>query len=93
MNPTEMKMVGLLEDLKENHHAFGVKGNMESSGMEAWETIRLKEVTLRAGLPLTIKLGGAEALTDMRGRGVERDWWAESERRPKRPEPSPPPES
>jgi 4-hydroxy-2-oxoheptanedioate aldolase len=66
MNATEMKMVGLLEDLKENHHAFGVKGNMESSGMDAWETIRLKEVTLRAGLPLTIKLGGAEALTDMR---------------------------
>lgn len=66
MNAAETKMVGLLEDLKENHHAFGVKGNMESSGMEAWETMRLKEVTMRAGLKLTIKLGGAEALTDMR---------------------------
>lgn len=66
MNATETRMVDLLTDLKENHHAIGVKGNMESSGMQTWEAMRLKEVTMRAGLKLTVKLGGAEALTDMR---------------------------
>lgn len=66
MNAAEMRMVDLLTDLKENHHAVAVKGNMESSGMQTWEAMRLKEVTMRAGLKLTIKIGGGEALTDMR---------------------------
>jgi len=66
MNATEKKMVELLVDLKENHHALAVKGNMESSGMQTWELMRLKEVVMRAGLRLTIKIGGAEAITDMR---------------------------
>ena len=66
MNAIEMKMVDLLIELKENHHAAGVKGNLESSGMQTYETMRLKEVTMKAGLNLTIKIGGAEAITDMR---------------------------
>jgi hypothetical protein len=66
MNAMEMKMVDLLIDLKENHHAVGVKGNMESSGMQTWEIMRLKEICMKAGLKLTIKIGGAEAITDMR---------------------------
>lgn len=66
MNATERKMVDLLVDLKENHHATAVKGNMESTGMQTWELMRLKEVVMRSGLKLTIKLGGAEAITDMR---------------------------
>ena len=66
MNATETKMIDLLVDLKENHHAVGLKGNMESSGMQTWELMRLKEVAMRAGLKLTVKLGGAEAITDMR---------------------------
>lgn len=66
MNATETKMIDLLVDLKENHHAVGLKGNMESTGMQTWELMRLKEVAMRADLALTIKLGGAEAITDMR---------------------------
>jgi len=66
MNAMEMKMIDLLLDLKENHHAVGLKGNMESTGMQTWELMRLKEVAMRAGLKLTVKLGGAEAITDMR---------------------------
>ena len=66
MNATETKMIDLLVDLKENHHAVGLKGNMESSGMQTWELMRLKEVAMRTGLKLTVKLGGAEAITDMR---------------------------
>ncbi|MDB5811840.1 MAG: 2,4-dihydroxyhept-2-ene,7-dioic acid aldolase [Betaproteobacteria bacterium] len=66
MNAAEKKMVDLLVDLKENHHASAIKGNMESTGMQTWELMRLKEVVLRSGLKLTVKLGGAEAITDMR---------------------------
>src|SRR5476651_1534821 len=66
MNPTEKKMIDLLVDLKENHHAVGLKGNMESTGMQTWELMRLKEVAVRTDLKLTVKLGGAEAITDMR---------------------------
>ena len=66
MNATEKKMIDLLLDLKENHHAVGLKGNMESTGMQTWELMRLKEVAIRADLKLTVKLGGAEAITDMR---------------------------
>jgi len=66
MNATENKMIDLLVDLKENHHAVGLKGNMESTGMQTWELMRLKEVAMRSDLKLTIKLGGAEAITDMR---------------------------
>jgi hypothetical protein len=66
MNATENKMIDLLIDLKRNHHAVGLKGNMESTGMQTWELMRLKEVAMRSDLKLTIKLGGAEAITDMR---------------------------
>src|SRR5258706_10038850 len=34
--------------------------------MQTWELMRLKEVAMRTGLKLTVKLGGAEAITDMR---------------------------
>lgn len=65
MNLLEKKMVATLIDLKENHHVLGVKAEFEAEGTRMEEALRLKEVITRAGLDLTIKIGGCEALKDM----------------------------
>lgn len=58
-------MTRILEDLKENHHVVGVKAEFEAEGTRMEEALRLKEVITVAGLNLTIKIGGCEALKDM----------------------------
>lgn len=65
MNLLEKKMVEALIDLKENHHVVGAKAEFEAEGTRMEEALRLKEVITRAGLDLTIKIGGCEALKDM----------------------------
>lgn len=65
MNILEKKMVETLKDLRENHHVIGVKCEFEAEGTRLEEALRLKEVITRAGLDLTIKIGGCEALKDM----------------------------
>ena len=58
-------MVAALEDLKENHHVVGVKAEFEAEGTRLEEAMRLKEVVSKAGLDLTIKIGGCEAIKDL----------------------------
>ena len=58
-------MVDQLVDLKENHYAIGIKAEFEAEGTRLEEALRLKEVITKAGLDLTIKIGGCEALKDM----------------------------
>src|ERR1035437_9941277 len=68
-------MVHQLQDLRENHHVVGVKAEFEAEGTRMEEAMRLKDVVSSAGLGLTIKIGGGEALRDMyeaRVIGVER---------------------
>ncbi len=65
MNLLEKKMVEALKDLKENHHVIGIKAEFEAEGTRLEEAMRLKEVVTRAGLDLTIKIGGCEAIKDM----------------------------
>lgn len=65
MNKLEKKMVDTLVDLRENHHVMGIKCEFEAEGTRLEEALRLKEVVTRAGLDLTIKIGGCEALKDM----------------------------
>ena len=75
MNELERKMVDQLQDLRENHHVIGVKAEFEAEGTRMEEAMRLKEVISSAGLGLTMKVGGGEALRDMyeaRVIGVER---------------------
>lgn len=75
MNTLERKMVEVLKDLKENHHVCGIKAEFEAEGTRLEEAMRLKEVITVAGLSLTIKIGGCEAVRDMyeaRVLGVDR---------------------
>lgn len=75
MNTLEHKMVDVLKDLRENHAVNGIKAEFEAEGTRLEEALRLKEVVMRSGLGLTIKIGGCEALRDMyecRTIGVER---------------------
>jgi 4-hydroxy-2-oxoheptanedioate aldolase len=75
MNTLEQKMVEVLSDLRFNNACIGVKAEFEAEGTRLEEALRLKEVVTRAGLNLTIKIGGCEALRDMyecRTVGVER---------------------
>lgn len=75
MNSLEKKMVEVLKDLRENHHVVGIKAEFEAEGTRMEEALRLKEVITKAGLDLTIKIGGCEALKDMydsRSIGVRR---------------------
>ncbi len=65
MNKLEKKMVEVLKDLRENHHVIGIKAEFEAEGTRMEEALRLKEVITKAGLDLTIKIGGCEALKDM----------------------------
>jgi hypothetical protein len=75
MNTLEHKMVDVLRDLRDNHAVIGVKAEFEAEGTRLEEALRLKEVVMKAGLGLTIKIGGCEALRDMyecRSIGVDR---------------------
>ncbi|MCU0641429.1 MAG: aldolase/citrate lyase family protein [Candidatus Margulisbacteria bacterium] len=65
MNILEKKMVDALKDLRENHQVAGIKAEFEAEGTRLEEALRLKDVVSKAGLDLTIKIGGCEALKDM----------------------------
>jgi hypothetical protein len=65
MNGLERRMVEQLQDLRENHHVIGVKAEFEAEGTRLEEALRLKDVITAAGLGLTLKVGGCEALRDM----------------------------
>lgn len=65
MNAIERKMVDVLVDLRQNHHVIGVKAEFEAEGTRIEEAMRLKEVVMKAGLDLTLKIGGCEAIRDM----------------------------
>ena len=65
MNLIEKKMVDLLKELKNEHNVTGVKSEFEAEGTRMEEAMRLKEISLSAGLEMTIKVGGCEALTNM----------------------------
>jgi len=65
VNSNEEKLVEILADLKENYGVFGIKAEFEAEGTRLEECVRLKEIISSAGLNLTLKIGGCEAIRDM----------------------------
>jgi len=65
MNVLEYEMITLLKKLKEEFGVVKIKAEYENEGSRQVELMRLKDVADAAGLPLILKIGGVEAVTDI----------------------------
>lgn len=64
MNELEYEMVEVLKQLKD-YGVFEIKAEFEAEGSRMEEMMRLKDVTSKVDLPIILKIGGCEAVTDI----------------------------
>ena len=66
MNTRESKCVKILTDMIENDGLIGIKTSFEDEGATFNETVRLKQVCNEARTKVTLKIGGPEAVRDLK---------------------------
>lgn len=65
MNKLEHLMVDTLSRAKEEFGVVSVKAEFEAEGTRFGEVVRLAHIARSAGLPMTVKIGGCEAVRDL----------------------------
>ena len=66
MKKREFKCVEILTDLIENDGLVGIKTSFEDEGATFEEVIRLKEICNQSKTKITLKIGGPEAIRDIK---------------------------
>ena len=59
-------MIHILKGLKKTHGITAIKASFETEDIQLFELLRIVELAAAAGVGIVVKLGGSEALTDIR---------------------------
>jgi len=65
MNYNEKKLSALVRRIQDRGHLKSIKAEFEAEGTRTDELLRLLDVTRSANVPLTLKIGGCEAVKDL----------------------------
>ena len=65
MNTLEKEMIEVLKELRDVYGVFEIKAEFEAEGSRMEEMMRLKDITSHVDLPIILKIGGVEAVTDV----------------------------
>ena len=65
MNKNEKKLAALINRIQDRGHLKSIKAEFEAEGTRTDELLRLLDVTRSCNVPLTLKIGGCEAVKDL----------------------------
>ena len=65
MNKTERELCELVKRIKSRGHLISIKAEFEAEGTRNDELLRLLDIIHRHNVPLTLKIGGCEAVKDL----------------------------